>query len=89
MTGGKRPLSVKTKLSKESAVEDKETPFDQIEGMDQESDDEDSSDSSVYSELEEGKHLAGVRTCTLPTCIIKIQSRSKYWPFKYQTTMGI
>ena len=52
MAGGKRPLSVKSKLTKESAVEDKETPFDQIEGMDQESDDDDSSDSSVYSELE-------------------------------------
>jgi len=55
MAGGKRPLSVKAKTSKESAIEDKETPFENIEEMDQKSDDDDSSDSSVYSELDEGK----------------------------------
>ncbi len=52
MAGGKRPLSVKTKATKESMVEDKETPFANIEEMDQKSDDEDSSDSSVYSDLD-------------------------------------
>jgi hypothetical protein len=57
MAGGKRPLTLKTKSStKESLVEDKETKFEKIEGMDQRSDDDDdgdTSDSSVYSGLEE------------------------------------
>ena len=57
MAGGKRPLSVKAKASIESAIEDKETPFDNIEEMDQHSDDDDSSDSSVYSELDGESHV--------------------------------
>ena len=55
MAGGKRPLSLKKQtVTKASTVEDKETPFDKIEGMDQASDDDDgdTSDSSVYSELD-------------------------------------
>ena len=56
MAGGKRPLAVKAKASKETAVEDKETPFGKMEDMDERSDDDDTSDSSVYSELD-GKRL--------------------------------
>ena len=53
MAGGKRPLAVKAKATKETAVEDKETPFGKMEEMDERSDDDDdTSDSSVYSELE-------------------------------------
>jgi len=59
MAGGKRPLSLKKQtVTKASTVEDKETPFDLIEGMDQASDEDDgdTSDSSVYSELEGKKN---------------------------------
>jgi len=53
MAGGKRPLVAKAKATKETAVEDKETPFGKLEEMDERSDDDDdTSDSSVYSELD-------------------------------------
>jgi hypothetical protein len=52
MAGGKRPLTVKAKVTRESAIEDKEMAIGNLEMMDSDSDDSDTSDSSVYSELE-------------------------------------
>jgi hypothetical protein len=75
MAGGKRPLSLKKQtVTKASTVEDKETPFDLIVGMDQASDEDDgdTSDSSVYSELEGKKQRSELLKASLKRqCICK------------------